>query len=43
MPKCHITTVTKLLASFEDVGIVSRSKEGILIHDVNRLDGVGME
>ena len=39
----HITTATKLLASFEDAGIISRTKEGILIHDVNRLDSVGME
>ena len=43
MPKCHITTATKLLASFEDTGIISRTKEGVLIHDVNRLDSVGME
>ena len=43
MLRIHITTATKLLASFEDAGIISRMKEGILIHDVNRLDSVGME
>ena len=32
-----------LLASFEDTGIISHTKEGILIHDVNRLDSVRME
>lgn len=37
------TTATKLLASFEDTGIISRTKEGILICEVNRLDSVGME
>ena len=37
------TTATKLLASFEDASIISRTKEGILIHDVNRLDSMGME
>ena len=25
---CHITTVTKLLVSFEDAGIIGRTKEG---------------
>ena len=40
---CLITTSTKLLASFEDAGIISRTKEGTLICDVNRLDSVGME
>lgn len=43
MLRIHITTATKLLASFEDAGIISRTKEGILICDVNRLDSVGME
>ena len=43
MLRVHITTATKLLASFEDAGIISRTKEGILIHDVNRLDSVGMD
>ena len=33
----------KLLASFEEAGIIGRTKKGILIHDVNRLDSVGME
>ena len=40
---CRVATATKLLASFEDADIISRTKEGILIHDVNRLDSVGME
>ena len=40
---CHITTSAKLLASFEDAGIIGRMKKGIPIHDVNRLDSVGME
>ena len=43
MPRVHITTATKPLASFEDVSIISRTKEGIPVHDVSHLDRVGME
>lgn len=32
-----------LFAPFEDAGVISRTKEGIPIHDVNRLDSMGME